>query len=149
MQRQPFRSCAVPTTDAEAPGMGEALGTYVGGVIGASAGLFLGSAVASLAVPGVGPVFAAGLGAAAALGLGGAVAGHSVGEAAEHALEEGVPRDDVQFYRDLLKQGRSVVIGMAQSDEQATATREVMKAHGAEDTDAARRHWQESKPRAA
>ncbi len=58
---------SVPTTDAEAPGMGKTLGAYVGGVIGASAGLALGSAVASLAVPGVGMVFAAGVGAAAAL----------------------------------------------------------------------------------
>ncbi len=140
---------SVPTTDAEAPGMGQALGTYVGGVIGASAGLFLGSAVASLAVPGVGAVFAAGLGAAAALGLGGAAAGHSIGEAAEESMDEGVPRDDVRFYRDLLKQGRSVVIARADSDELATAAHAVMKTHGAEDTDAARRQWQETKPRAA
>ena len=52
----------VPTTDAEAHGMGKAIGAFVGGVVGASAGLGLGSAVASLVVPGVGTILAAGLG---------------------------------------------------------------------------------------
>src|SRR5438093_12157036 len=64
----------VPTTDAEAHGMGKAIGAFVGGVVGASAGLGLGSAVASLVVPGVGTILAAGLGASTLLGDAGDVA---------------------------------------------------------------------------
>ncbi len=89
---------AVPTTDAEADGMGKGLGAFVGGVVGASAGLGLGSAVASLVIPGVGPVFAVGVGAAALLGLGGGIVGEIAGDATEHAMDEGVPKDDIEFY---------------------------------------------------
>jgi len=53
---------SVPTTDAEADGMGKTMGAVVGGSAGVGAGLALGSAVASLMVPGVGPIMAAGLG---------------------------------------------------------------------------------------
>ncbi|MGH9882702.1 MAG: hypothetical protein ACRD6N_14800, partial [Pyrinomonadaceae bacterium] len=62
---------AVSTTDAEAPGIGKALGGTVGGAIGAASGATLGAAAASLMVPGVGPVLAAGILGAAVLGLGG------------------------------------------------------------------------------
>src|SRR5260370_11511329 len=101
---------AMRTTDAEPDGMGKAMGAVVGGALGASAGLAGGAAVASLLVPGVGTVFAIGLGAAAALGLGGAAAGAKAGDVTEHALDVGVPKDDVQFYYDLLRQGPSLVI---------------------------------------
>src|SRR5437763_14717300 len=59
----------VTTTDAEAHGMGKAIGAFVGGVVGASAGFGLGSAVASPVVPGVGTILAAVIGAASVLGL--------------------------------------------------------------------------------
>ena len=39
---------SVPTTDAEQPGMGEAIGGVVGGAVGAAGGLSLGTAAASL-----------------------------------------------------------------------------------------------------
>src|SRR5262245_49085318 len=55
----------IPTTDAEPPGVGAA----IGGVIGTAAGAFGGLAVAStLLVPGVGLVSAIGVAAAAMLG---------------------------------------------------------------------------------
>lgn len=129
----------VPTTDAERDGMGETMGAVLGGAVGTSAGLALGSAVASLLVPGVGTIFAIGLGAAALLGLGGAAAGASVGNASEHAMDTGVPRDDVSFYRELLKRGRSIVIAEVDLDEQATTARDVFKQRGGEDVDAARK----------
>jgi hypothetical protein len=130
---------AIPTTDAEPDGMGKAMGAVVGGALGASAGLAGGAAVASLLVPGVGTVFAIGLGAAAALGLGGAAAGAKAGDVTEHALDVGVPKDDVQFYHDLLRQGRSLVIANVDAEEQAATARSVFKQQGSEDVDRARK----------
>jgi hypothetical protein len=132
----------LPTTDAEPDGMGETVGAVVGGAMGAGAGLSLGSAVASLLVPGVGTIFAIGLGAAALLGLGGAAAGASVGDASEHAMDKGVPKDDVFFYRQLLKRGRSLVIAEVEFDDQAAAAREVFYRRGGEDVDEARKQLQ-------
>jgi hypothetical protein len=128
----------IPTTDAEPDGMGKAMGAVVGGAVGASAGLAGGAAVASLLVPGVGTVFAIGLGAAAALGLGGAAAGAKAGDVTEHALDVGVPKDDVQFYHDLLRQGRSLVIANVDTEEQAATARSVFKQQGSQDEDTAR-----------
>src|SRR5437773_12158291 len=84
----------VPTTDAEAHGMGKAIGAFVGGVVGASAVLGLGSAVASLVVPGVGTILAAGIGAASLLGLGGAIAGEEIGYRCEEVMDHGVARHE-------------------------------------------------------
>jgi hypothetical protein len=131
----------VRTTDAEPPGMGKAMGTYLGSVIGAGAGLSLGSAVASLFVPGVGPIMAAGLGAAALLGVGGAAAGADLGKSSENAMDEGIPRDDVFFYHDLLRRGRSLVIVSTDSEEIAKSAGSIMARNGGEDAEAARERW--------
>ncbi len=130
---------SVPTTDAESDGMGKSLGSYVGGIMGAGAGLYLGSALASMAVPGVGPILAAGIGAAAALGLGGAAVGGTVGNATEHSMDEGVPKDDVVVYRELLKRGRSLVIVNVDSEELADRARAVMQQNGTEDVETFRK----------
>jgi hypothetical protein len=133
---------AVPTTDAEEPGIGRAISGYVGGVIGGSVGFGVGSAAASLLVPGVGPVLAAGLGAAALLGLGGAAVGASIGDATEKALDQGVPRDEILFFRELLKRGRSLVIAAVEREEMLIAARVVLEKHNAEDVDMARQLWE-------
>jgi hypothetical protein len=125
---------SIPTTDAEPRGIGETLSSYLGGVIGGSVGLGAGSAIASLLVPGVGTVFAIGIGAAALLGAGGAVAGAAIGEATEKAMDEGVPRDDVLFYRALLNRGRSIVTASVETDELAGAARAVLHNYGAPKT---------------
>lgn len=130
---------ALPTTDAENDGMGKALGAVVGAAVGGGAGFALGSMAVSLAVPGVGPILAAGLGTAALLGLGGAAVGGSVGQASEAAMDTGVPRDDVQFYRDLLGRGRSLIIAKIDSETQAHEVLEIFTKYGAEDTQDARR----------
>ena len=135
---------SVPTTEAEPDGMGKTLGSYVGGIVGAGAGLYLGSALASLVVPGVGSILAAGIGAAAALGLGGAAAGGTVGNATEHAMDEGVPKDDVVLYRELLKRGRSLVIVNLDSEELAAAARSVMQQNGTEDVETFRKNLQDA-----
>jgi hypothetical protein len=132
---------SLPTTDAEPDGMGKALGAVVGGAIGAGAGFALGGMAVSLAVPGVGPILAAGLGAAALLGLGGAAAGAEVGEASETAMDEGVPKDDVFFFRDLLAHGKSLVIAKCDSETQAAEVREIFLQHGAEDFEELRKQW--------
>jgi hypothetical protein len=137
---------AVRTTDAEAPGMGKTIGAYVGGVMGASAGLSLGSAAASLLVPGVGPIMAAGLGAAALLGIGGAAVGGKVGNTSEEAMDEGMPKDDVFFLRDLLKQNRSLVIVNTKTDEGAASVRSMLDQKDAENVDDARRLWESVPP---
>lgn len=137
---------ALRTTDAEAPGMGKAVGTLLGGVIGASGGLSLGSAVASVLIPGVGPIMAVGLGAAALLGAGGAAAGARIGHQSEDAMNDGIPKDDVFLYRDLLKQGRSIVIVNSADDDAAKTARRVLEQAGAEDSDAARRRWKDAHP---
>lgn len=129
----------IPTTDAEADGMGAGMGALVGGGVGASAGLAGGAAVASWLVPGVGTIFAIGLGAAAVLGLGGAVAGAKAGDVAEHKLDIGVPKDDVFFYRELLRQGRSLVIVNLESDDMAAAAKDAFEEQGGEDVETARR----------
>jgi hypothetical protein len=101
--------------------------------------------VASLFVPGVGPIIAAGMGAAAALGLGGATAGASIGHASEDAMDEGVPKDDVFFYRHLLKQGRSVVLVNCDEQEQVAPVRRLLDESGSKDVEVARKQWQESR----
>lgn len=129
----------IPTTDAERDGMGKTMGAVMGGALGASAGLAGGAAMASFMVPGVGAIFAIGLGAAAALGLGGAAAGAKAGDVAEHAMEDGVPKDDVQFYHAALRRGHSLVIANVDSEEHLARAREVFKQHGSEDVEALRR----------
>jgi len=131
----------VPTTETEQPGMGTALGGTVGGALGVAGGMHLGAVVASMFVPGVGPIFAAGLIGAALLGAGGAAAGAAAGDALEDSLARGLPHDELFVYEDALRRGRSVVIVLAEDDEQAEAARQVLGQAGAESLDAARETW--------
>jgi len=134
----------IPTTDAEADGMGIAAGALLGGGIGASAGLAGGAAIASVLVPGVGMIFAFGLGAAAVLGLGGAAVGAKAGEVTEHALDNGVPKDDVSFYRELLKRGRSLIIANVDDEKTAETAKSVMEQGGGENVDNARKELRQA-----
>jgi hypothetical protein len=131
---------AVPTTDAEQPGIGKVIGGVVGGVTGASGGL-LGAAAVSAVVPGIGPVMAVGLAAAAFLGLGGVVAGAAAGDALENTLEVGLPKDELYIYEDALRQGRIVLIVLCEDKDQVDAVREALAWAGAEGVDAAHEHW--------
>ena len=113
----------VPTTTAEAPGIGKAISSVVGMAIGGGAGMGIGSALAAMAVPGVGPILAAGLGAGALLGIGGAVAGAKLGEKSEEDLDTGIPIDEVGRLRYLLKAGRTLVVVSADSEEKQEQVR--------------------------
>ncbi len=130
---------AVPTTETEQQGMGKALGGWAGGALGIAGGMHIGAAAASLFVPGVGPVIAAGLIGAALLGAGGAATGIAAGGAMEDAVA-GMPHDELYIYEDALRQGRTVVIVVADNDH-SEAARNIMAQAGAESIDAARESW--------
>jgi hypothetical protein len=120
----------LPADDAEQPGMGAAVGGVVGGAVGA--------ALASLLAPPVGAVALAGIAGGALLGAGGgAVAGDTV----EDKLSAGVPRDELLVYQEALHRGRSLVVAAMESDEEADAVREALRAAGAQSVDAAREDW--------
>jgi hypothetical protein len=127
---------AVKTSDTEEPGTG----TVIGSVVGAAAGASAGTGLAAL-VPGVGPVVAAGWAAVALLGLLGAVGGGVAGNALESSLSDGLPKDDLFLYEDAVRKGHSVVIALADTDEQAESAQAAFRAGGAEDIDTARERW--------
>jgi hypothetical protein len=127
---------AVPTDEGEQPGMGSAIGGVVGGAVGLAAG----SVVASIFLPGVGTILAIGLGAGA-FGIGGAVAGAATGGALENQLSPGLPKDELFFYEDALRQCRTVLIGTSTDDDAIEKGRSVIERTGAESIDAARDKW--------
>lgn len=139
-QSGPREIRAVPEEDAEAEGMGKAMGVVVGGATGLTAGFAL-PAVVSVMVPGLGPVIAAGAVGAALLGLGGALGGAAAGRALETKLTEGLLKDELPIYLDALRRGRSVVVVLAEDDREALTAREALEDAGAESLDAARDMW--------
>ena len=131
----------VPTTETEQPGMGSAIGGTVGGALGIAGGMHLGAAAASLFIPGVGPIFAAGLLGAALLGAGGAAMGAGLGSEVESNMADGIPHDELYIYEDALRQGRTVIVVIAEDGTQADAARSILAQAGAESLDAARESW--------
>lgn len=131
---------STPVSLTEQPGMGKTIGGVVGGALGAAGGFPLGVGLTAL-VPGVGPVLAAGLAGMALLGAGGAIAGAKAGAAAEDESTVGLPADEVFFYEDALRQGRTVIIVMANGATEAARAKEILGEAGAETLDAARDAW--------
>jgi anti-sigma B factor antagonist len=78
-------------------------------------------ATSLMSVPGIGRVFALGLGAASLLGL----AGNATSGAKPNSATQPTPSekcsDDVAFFRDALKEGRSLVVVRTDSSEMAKA----------------------------
>jgi len=107
---------ANPDPAGDAKGGSKFMGACLGGIFAGTAGLSLGAAAATLLVPGVGPVLAIGIGAAALLGLGGAGAGAALsapvssGAGDQPAATTSRGPLDAEFFRDVLKKGRSLVI---------------------------------------
>lgn len=130
----------IPTSETEQPGMGGAIGGMLGGALGVAGGLELGVAATAL-IPGVGPILAFGLAGAALLGAGGAMGGAALGRAAENKNTDGVPSDEIFFYEDALRRGRSVVVVLAADDAEEQRARELLANAGAESLDAARKDW--------
>jgi hypothetical protein len=127
---------SVPTDTTEQPGMGTAIGALAGGGVG-----FAGGSLLMALVPGLGPITALGLLGAAVLGAAGATIGAAAGNQMENFTTEGLPEDEIFVYEDALRQGRSVVIVLAENKESASLIRELLKMQGAESVDAAREQW--------
>jgi len=114
-------------SESEAKTIAKELGAYVGGFVGGAAGMSTGVVAATLLLPGIGPIFALGFGAAALLGLAGAGAGRAVGSAASHDNEAPQPTpdekcsEDASFFREVLKEGRALIVIQTESQEIATS----------------------------
>jgi anti-sigma B factor antagonist len=119
-------------SENEAKGIAKQLGAYVGGFAGGAAGMSAGVVAASLLVPGIGTVFALGLGAAALLGLTGAGAGAAMGSSMASGSDVPQPTadqkcsEDVTFFREVLKEGRSLIVVRTESREVANTAVEVL-----------------------
>ena len=116
-------------SENEAKTIAKELGAFVGGFVGGAAGVTTGVVAATLLLPGIGTVFALGIGAAALLtGAGaGAGAGSAVGSAATHESDAPQPTaaekssEDVAFFREVLKEGRSLIVVRTESKELASS----------------------------
>ena len=113
-------------SEKEAEKVSKEFGAFVGGVAGGATGLYAGI-VAALLVPGLGPVFALGLGAAGLLGIAGAGGGAVLGKNVAHDDHAPAPTpdekcsEDAAFFREVLKEGRSLIVVRTESKEIATA----------------------------
>jgi anti-sigma B factor antagonist len=124
------RSEAGATTDAKQAG------ATVGGFMGVATGMSAGVAAATLMLTGIGAVFALGFGAAALLGLAGAGTGAAVGKAITHGGDTLEPTadekcsEDVLFFREVLKEGRSLVVVRTESKEVAESASTILDCLG-------------------
>jgi anti-sigma B factor antagonist len=128
LQRQgvPEQSIVYLTrSESEAKTIAKEFGATVGGFVGGAAGMSAGVVAATLLLPGIGTVFALGFGAAALLGLAGAGAGATVASSALHDPQAPQPTpdakcsEDTTFFREVLKEGRSLIVVRTESQEMA------------------------------
>jgi anti-sigma B factor antagonist len=123
-------------SESEAKTVGKELGAYVGGFVGGAAGMTTGVVAATLLLPGIGTVFALGFGAATLLGLAGASAASKVGAAA--AQDRGAPAptaveecaEDTAFFREVLKEGRSLIVVRTESQPLAATACGILDRRG-------------------
>ena len=116
-------------SESEAKTIAKELGAFVGGFVGGAAGLTTGVVAATLLLPGIGTVFALGIGAAALLtGAGaGAGAGSAAGSAATREANAPQPTtaekssEDVAFFQEVLKEGRSLIVVRTESKDLASS----------------------------
>ena len=115
-------------SENEAKTIAKELGGFVGGFVGGAAGMTTALVAATVLLPGIGTVFALGVGAAALLaGAGaGAGAGTAVGSAATHDTDAPQPAadqkgaEDMAFFFEVLKEGRSLIVVRTESQKLAT-----------------------------
>jgi len=114
-------------SESEAKTIAKQFGATVGGFVGGAAGMSAGVVAATLLLPGIGPVFALGFGAAALLGLAGAGSGARAASSALHDPQAPQPTpdekcsEDAAFFREVLKEGRSLIVVRTESQEIATS----------------------------
>lgn len=131
----------IPRIEVDDRGTGEKIGSAMGRGIGIAGGIMLGGAVGSVVVPGVGAVLVAGVLAAALLGTGGAAIGAAAGSSLDETTAKNLRDDQLHLYEAALRQGRSVLVALANDEKDAQAIREVLAAAGAETLDDARDNW--------
>lgn len=137
-QKVPKESIVFLTrSEIEAKNVGKGFGATVGGFMGAATGMSAGVVAATLlVVPGIGQVFALGFGAAALLGLAGAGAGSAIGGAAAGdnqsppTTPEEKSSEDAAFFREVLKEGRSLIVVRTQSQEIANTACGILDRRG-------------------
>lgn len=123
-------------SESEAKTVAKQFGATVGGFVGGATGMSAGVVAATLLLPGIGPVFALGFGAAALLGLAGAGAGAGVGSLAAHDGAAPNPSaaaksaEDANFFREVLKEGRSLIVVRTESQKLASAACEILDRRG-------------------
>jgi anti-sigma B factor antagonist len=124
-------------SETEAMSFGKELGKYAGGFIGGAVGTTAGCVGAALAlIPGFGQVFALGVGGAALLGYLGSRAGGSIAERIAEA--PGTPKptpsekagEDAEYFLEVLKQGRSLVLVQTEYRDVAAAASSVLDKYG-------------------
>ena len=124
-QHVPEESIVFLTRAENGANSGEEFGKYVGSFAGGALGWSAGVTVATLFVPGIGAVLALGFGGAALLGLVGAGTGARVSKivSEETATSQPAPdeksAEDAAFFREVLKQGRSLIV--VRTDSQPVA----------------------------
>jgi anti-sigma B factor antagonist len=113
--------------------LGKSLGAFAGGLVGGATGLTAGVMAATLfMIPGVGQVFALGAGATAVLGLAGAAVGKELSAKPNLSLEAAIEApqptsdekssEDLTFFGEVLKAGRSLIVVRTDSPEVATVS---------------------------
>jgi anti-sigma B factor antagonist len=119
-----------------AEGILQHLGTTFGGFAGFATGMSAGvGAAVLLMVPGIGQVVALGIGAAALLGLASVGAGSVLGKAVDEpsaaapAVDDTVS-EDVNFFREVLAEGRSLVVVRTKSRDVAKVANEILNRLG-------------------
>lgn len=112
-------------SETEAKAVAKEFGASVGGFMGGAAGMTAGVIAATLLLPGIGTVFALGFGAAALLGAAGAGAGTAMASAAASSdmqpSSDQKSAEDIAFFREVLKEGRSLVVVRTESQADAAA----------------------------
>ena len=111
-----------------AGGLARDTGATLGGILGMGASTFL--------VPGLGPIAGLGL-------IAGAVAGTALGAMAGKAVERktDVPREDLYFYEEALRQGQTILIVDAHHGDEATRVRNILEHAGGRSVESLRREW--------
>ena len=126
----------IPTAETEQSGMGKVVGALVGGVVGLTAALFI-----AAALNGMGALGQATWIIAALCGTLGAVIGGFAGGMLEDRLSTGLPKDEIYFYEEALRRGRSVVFAFASGARQEEIAKRALERAGASSLDAGDESW--------
>src|ERR1700676_1381658 len=114
-------------SEPESGTLGKHAGSTVGGLVGMASGMSSGVVAATLMLTGIGTVFALGFGAAALVGLAGAGGGAALGKAMTEGGDAPQPTpdekcsEDVLFFREVLREGRSLVVVRTESKDTASS----------------------------